>query len=257
LYSAGKTERPEVSELSRPLRGLFVTGIDTGVGKTHVTCLLARELQKRGLSVGIYKPVCSGADLSDPETPRWSDLERLSESLAKRYSGNWICPQRFQAPLAPFVAAQQEGKTVDAARLRTGLDVWKGQVDLVLVEGVGGWMCPLTEQMTIADLARDIGFPVLVVSANRLGMISQTLLTLQSITFSGLQPLAAVVNPVSAEDDGTWQSNSTMLRNLTDVPILGPLPWGSVPENESGEPVRNFVEACLSGMTGFPAGPDN
>ena len=232
------------------LQGIFITGIDTGVGKTHVTCLLAQALRHRGVSVGIYKPACSGADLNDPQHPRWPDLELLSAALDHRFPHEWICPQTFQAPLAPPVAATQEGRTVQVEQLRTGIQVWQNQVDLVLIEGVGGWMCPLTEQMTIADLACELGYPVLIVAANRLGMISQTLLTIQAVTFSGLRTLAAVVNPVSPEDDGTCRTNSMLLKKLTDVPILGPLPWGN-PPGRANDNREELVELCLSAIDPF------
>lgn len=230
------------------MQGIFITGIDTGVGKTHVTCLLARYLRRNGWSVGLYKPACSGADQAQLT---WPDLEQLSRALDGQYPREWICPQAFLAPLAPPEAAAQEGRTVDAGLLRTGIDVWRGQVDILLVEGVGGWMCPLTETETIADLARDLGFPVLVVAANRLGMISHTLLTLQSITFSELRICGAVVNPVSAGDDGTNQSNPRVLRKLTDIPIFGPLSWKQRPTEmaESAADELIWKELVSAGLT--------
>jgi len=207
------------------MRGLFITGIDTAVGKTHVTCLLARRLSQHGVSVGVYKPVCSGAEFSLTGEPYWPDLERLSAATGHQFPREWICPQIFQAPLAPPLAAAQEGREVDAQLLRSGMNVWRDQVDFLLVEGVGGWMCPLTATETIADLARDLASPVLVVAANRLGMLSHTLLTLQSLVFSELRVAAAVVNPVCGEDDGTHESNAVFLRNRISLPVFGPLAW--------------------------------
>jgi len=205
--------------------GLFITGIDTAVGKTHVTCLLARRLRQLGVSVGVYKPVCSGAEFSPTGEPDWSDLEQLSAATDHQFPREWICPQTFQAPLAPPLSAAQEGRQVDAQLLRSGTNVWRDQVDFLLVEGVGGWMCPLTATETVADLARDLGFPVLVVAANRLGMLSHTLLTLQSLAFSELRVAGAVVNPVCGEDDGTHESNAVYLRNMISLPVFGPLIW--------------------------------
>jgi len=230
----------------KPPRGLFVTGTDTGVGKTYVTCLLARQLQQRGISVGIYKPVCSGAEPAPGNSIYWPDVDRLHESLHRKSPEDWICPQKFAAPLAPPVAARREDRTVDSDLLRSGVNVWNDQVDVLLVEGVGGWKCPLTDRETVSDLARALKFPVLVVAANRLGMISQTLLTLESVTFSGLHPMAAVVNSVSAEDDGTQASNADCLKTLTDVPIMGPLAWAPSPQEGGTEPVDRVLELWLA-----------
>src|SRR5687768_477738 len=92
--------------------GLFVTGTDTGVGKTYLTCLIAREMRARGVSVGAYKPACTGCELAPDGRPRWADVDALADSLGGRYPADRICPQRFRAPLAPPVAAQQEGRAV-------------------------------------------------------------------------------------------------------------------------------------------------
>lgn len=231
------------------MNGIFVTGTDTGVGKTHVTCLLARCLRERGIRVGIYKPVCSGAD-EDPDSQAgisWSDVTQLSAALDNQFPSEWICPQRFIAPLAPPVAATKEGKNVNADQLRSGMDVWRSQVDLLLVEGAGGWQAPITDQETVADLATDLDFPVLVVSANRLGMVSHTLLTVDSIRSRGLTLCGVVVNPVQSSDDESRGSNPQLLRSFTDVPVFGPLEWmpdhRMSPDSFSG--LTPLIEYCV------------
>ncbi|WP_437224889.1 dethiobiotin synthase [Planctomicrobium sp. SH661] len=223
------------------MHGLFITGTDTGVGKTYLTCLLARRLAQRGLSVGVYKPACSGAD---EEGQSWPDLDRLSQAIDGRFPLDWICPQAFLAPLAPPAAARLEGKSVDSQLLRSGVDRWKGAVDVLLVEGVGGWMCPLTDSETIADLARDLRFPVLTVAANRLGMISQTLLTLQAVKFSGLPTAGAVVNQADSGDDGTSDSNMRLLRQLSNVPLFGPVSWNAAGTERSVELIDEILGHC-------------
>lgn len=232
--------------------GLFITGTDTGVGKTYFTSLLARQLIQRGYSVGAYKPVCSGAE---PGISEWPDVNALAAAIGHRFPMELICPQRFHAPLAPPVAAALEGKSVNSRQLRSACADWEGRVEILLVEGVGGWMCPLTNNETIADLARDLGFPVLVVSANRLGMISQTLLTLQSIKFSGLPTVGAVVNSVSPEDDGTGTTNMRMLKELTNVPLFGPISWGNESEH-SMRCINSVIEYCIC-KEQLPAAPLN
>src|SRR6266478_4451516 len=102
------------------LQGLFITGTDTGVGKTHVATGVIAALRSRGIRVGAYKPAVSGS-VPGPDGPVWNDLERLRAALGSDFPAEKICPQRFHAPLAPPVAARQEGREIDASLLRTGI----------------------------------------------------------------------------------------------------------------------------------------
>ena len=173
--------------MRKSLQGLFITGTNTGVGKTHVTVQIARQLTREGVRVGIYKPVCSGIGAST-----WDDVVRLSEALDHRFPDDWICPQRFQAALAPPAAAKMEGRTVDRGLLRAGIFQWTDAADVVLVEGVGGWRSPIADGETVADLAVDFGLPVVLVAGLELGGVNHALLTLESIERRGL-PVAGIV----------------------------------------------------------------
>jgi dethiobiotin synthetase len=215
------------------LPGLFIAGTDTGIGKTYVTCRLAATWQAQGQTPGIYKPVCSGAAAGADGTPVWEDIERLNQALCRQFSRSWICPQRFQAPLAPPVAARQQGTTVDSRLLRTGIQIWQDHVDLMLVESAGGWLSPIAEGETCADLAVDLDLPVLLVAGNRLGMISHTLLTLESIRHRGLQTVGIVINQLAEKSDMSALSNQAELQKLTSVPILGILDWAPADELRS------------------------
>jgi dethiobiotin synthetase len=149
----------------------------------------------------------------------------LWNALDGKFPHERICPQRFTAPLAPPVAARIEQREVNAPLLQEGAQWWRGHVETLLVEGVGGWKCPLTETTTVADLAIELKFPVLIVAANRLGMMNHTLLTLESVEKSGLSCLGVVVNCPQSGEDGSEYSNIPMLRGLSQAPIFGPLPW--------------------------------
>lgn len=213
------------------MTGLFITGTDTGVGKTYVTCRLARQLRAQGVRTGIYKPACSGAQ-RHPETGSWNwpDVEALSAALDHDFPRALISPQCFLAPLAPPVAAQQEGRRVDPGLLRSGADAWRGRVDVLLVEGAGGWLSPVTDTETIADLAHDLGFPVLVVAANRLGVINQTLLTVQSIHARKLTVAGVLLNDVTADGDASREGNLPLLNRHLREPIWGPLSFQAASE---------------------------
>jgi len=207
--------------------GLFITGTDTDVGKTFVTALIARELTAAGVKTGVYKPACSGAVFDADGQPHWEDIEQLSQATGGRFADDLICPQRFQAALAPPVAATREGRFVDEELLRSGANKWDGQVDLLLVEGVGGLLCPMTEKETIADLACDLAFPLLIVSRLGLGTINHTLLTVEVALSRGLIVAGIICNEVpSPEDDAALDSDREEIASRCRVPILATVKHG-------------------------------
>ena len=222
--------------------GLLITGTDTGVGKTFMTCWLARKLRDEGYRVGACKPVCSGAVFDARRNAwTWPDVDALSDALDFRFPQEQICPQMFRAPLAPSAAARLESSRVDMRRIREGVDAWSSLVEMLLIEGVGGWQCPLTERETVADLASVLGFPVLVVSPHRLGTINHTLLTVESIQRSGLALAGIVMNQMSASPDETAATNIDEIRRFTSVPILGTLPYQAPLELRRDQPLASIV----------------
>ncbi len=210
------------------LPGLFVTGTDTGVGKTFVTCLIAAELQAEGRAVGVYKPACSGA-VATHGGPVWEDVEALSAATGGRFDRDRIAPQRFLAPLAPPVAARAEGTAVDADALRSGAAWWRDHagVELLLVEGAGGLLCPLTETETFADLAVDLALPTLVVARTGLGTINHTLLTVEVARGRGLNVAGVVLcEAVPTGDDASARTNAAEIERRSAAAVLGVVPHG-------------------------------
>ena len=206
-------------------RGLFVTGTDTGVGKTFVTAMIARELVRQGKRVGVYKPAASGCDLDANGILFSDDANALWEAAGKPADVSRVCPQMFAAPLAPHLAARDEGKAIDAALLRKGLEYWTPDYDIVLVEGAGGLMSPMGDEDYVADLAHEFGFPLLVVAPNVLGIINQTLQTLiTAATFrDGLEIAGIVLNDVQPPDkdaDPSVMSNLVELEARCMPPVL-------------------------------------
>lgn len=208
------------------MRGLFVTGTDTGVGKTAIVCALIQLLQEAGLRVGAYKPVCSGAELEPGCEPVWDDLRRISAVLPG-ISDDLICPQRFLAPLAPPRAAALESREVNETLLWEGLQNWNRiQPDLLLVEGAGGLLSPLSENLLNRDLAVQFGFPLLIVARAGLGTINQTLMTIETARSHRLSIAGVLLNqPEPVQDDRSLEYNARDLQKWTDVPIWGPLPY--------------------------------
>ena len=221
-----------MSEPTRP-PGLFVTGTDTGVGKTHVASLIARQLGSTGVRVGVYKPVCSGAIVDANGRARWDDIDRLRAAVRDNWSDSdltddAICPQRFLAPLAPPLAARAEGRVVDVGQLRRGADGWTGRAEVLIVEGAGGLLSPVSEAESVADLARDIGYPLIVVARCGLGTINHSLLTIEVARQRGLCVAGIVLNQSHTDDDLTlWTDNAAEIEARCGVPVFGVVPWQS------------------------------
>ncbi len=213
-------------------RGLFVTGTDTGVGKTAVSVAIARALVAGGRRVGVYKPAASGIAAADAPG---GDPVLLWEAAGRPLSPAAVCPQVFEAPLAPPQAAALAGRTVDEQLLRDGLLRWTGSCDVVLVEGAGGLFSPLGPATLGIDLARDAGFPLVVVDSTRLGGIGRTLATVRAAQAEGLAVVACVLSEVtpSTEDEGrsygeaiTTATLAELARRLPGIPLTR-LPHGS------------------------------
>jgi dethiobiotin synthetase len=231
------------------MRGLLITGTDTAVGKTFVTAWLARRLLAQGLRVGIYKPACSGAEFRADGEPYWDDVEQHWEALQGRYPRELICPLRFVAPVAPVVAAEMEGVELSLDQLLAGVQPWREQVDLLLVEGAGGWLAPLTHAASVRDLAVELQFPVLIVARQQLGTINHTLLTLESIQQAGLPVQGIVLNQILQHPDPSALTNASLIaRGAPTIPIWD-FPFQPEPQLQS-EPafgsMQNLVRAFLS-----------
>lgn len=215
--------------LKKPERGLFITGTDTEVGKTYVSSLIARHLTKQGISVGVYKPLASDC-IRDQGQLISSDACALWESAGRPRTVQDVCPQMFEAPLAPHLAALQEGKSVDVDLLRTGLARWTGGCDLVLVEGAGGLMSPVSDEEYFADLAWDFGYPLLIVVPNVLGCINQAMQTLiTASTFrEGLPIGGIIINHVQSIDgDESVATNRHEIEKRSRVPVLAEIGYGT------------------------------
>ncbi len=210
-------------------QGLFITGNDTEVGKTYVTAMIARACAQAGIRLGVYKPAASGC-LLDGTRLVSEDAETLWEAAGRPATIEQVCPQMFEAPVAPHLAAQREGKQLDAQLLREGARAWFGECDLLLVEGAGGLMSPLGEEDYVASLADELGFPLLVVAANTLGTINLTLQTLIAAACfgDGLEVAGIVLNEVNRDDgDLSRADNRTELERCTATPILAEVSYGA------------------------------
>ena len=172
------------------VRGVFVTGTDTDVGKTAVAVAILRHLVAAGLPVGAYKPAASGGAVGGDAAALWAAAGRPLSLEA-------VCPQVFSAAIAPHRAARVAGRQVDERLLRTGFEPWRVAGGIVVVEGAGGLFSPLGDTTLNVDLARDLGLPLVVVDAARLGAIGRTLGLVRAARAEGLAVAAVVLSQVA------------------------------------------------------------
>jgi dethiobiotin synthetase len=201
------------------VRGLFVTGTDTGVGKTVLAAALAAALRADGVDVAAFKPVVTGID--DPEPGRPPDHELLAAAAGR--PADEVTPRRFGPPVSPHLAAELAGTTLEPAALVAAARALRG--DVLVAEGVGGLLVPLTLEYTVRDLALDLGLPVVIAARPGLGTINHSLLTVESARAAGLDVRAVVLTPWPEAPSAMHRSNVEAIARLgaVDVATLAPV----------------------------------
>ena len=207
------------------LPGLFVVGTDTGVGKTFVASAIVRAWRSAGHRVGVLKPVASGASLAGGDLIS-EDAELLIEAAGGGIPQDRVAPIRFEEPLAPPVAARRIGRLLRfkevVDRSIEALTWWEARAEAVVVEGVGGLLCPIAEGATVADLAVVLDYPLLIVARRGLGTLNHTLLTVEAARSRAIRIAGVILNGSSPTVDPLAESTNAdeLSRRLGDVPIL-------------------------------------
>ena len=204
-------------------QGYFVTGTDTGVGKTLIACALLRAFAGTGKSVVGMKPVAAGR-----EEGRWADVEALASAGTVQARARIANPYALEPAIAPHIAAELAGIEIDLEIIASAYEELSRLADIVVVEGAGGFLVPLNATQTGADLAARLGLPVVLVIGMRLGCLNHALLTRRQIEVSGLRCAGWVANcflPDMAHLDG----NIRALEQRLDCPLLGVLPFRKDP----------------------------
>jgi dethiobiotin synthetase len=214
--------------------GVFVTGTDTGVGKTVVACALARALRAAGVDVGVMKPCETGVG---PDGPLDALALRAAAGSADPLED--VCPQTFALPAAPAVAAEAESALVDRALVLEAAASLRARHEFLLVEGAGGLLVPIAPGFDMADLARDLGLPVLVVARAALGTINQTLLTLEALARRGLALAGVVVSHGAAGISDADARNLAWLRAALGARLLAEIPPLADPAHADGATLRD------------------
>lgn len=230
-------------------QGLFITGTDTGVGKTRVAATLIVALKSRGLRVGVMKPAETGCLIKEGRLHAQDShfLRQISGSTAPQ---KLITPYVLREPLAPAFAAQYEGQAIDLDHIVRCYNELASEHDVLLVEGAGGLLVPLTEQKSFLDLAILLNLPLLVVARNSLGTINHTALTVmvasQYCRVSGI-----ILNNPSEVEDASRASNAMALRLWGRAPLLGELPYmqDCDPESLLRQSESIYMSALLSTLS--------
>jgi dethiobiotin synthetase len=208
--------------MGNSMRGLFITATDTGAGKTFVTAMIARALLAQGHIVRVCKPVATGAEWIDG---RWlsEDTRILADATGdKEYDK--ITPWAFPTPAAPPVAARMAGVQLRLDELVAAVRRRATPGTVVLVEGIGGLLCPLTDRETVADMAAELGLPLLVVARRSLGTLNHTLLTLEAAQVRRLRVAGVVVCETDPVTGPAEETNVEELRRRIGVPLLAVIP---------------------------------
>jgi len=198
------------------VRGLFVTATDTGVGKTVVAAAIVAALRARGERVAAFKPVVTGTD--EPADSDWPPDDELLAAAAGMRAQD-VTPARFGPPVSPHLAARLAGTQLDPAALRAAFAGRAAEADVVVAEGVGGLLVPLTPDYLVRDLAVDLGLPLVIAARPGLGTINHTLLTLQAARSAGLHVAGVVMTPWPAEPSAMEQDNRATIARLGEAEV--------------------------------------
>lgn len=248
-------------KLSAPLTkpGLFITGTDTGVGKTVVTCGILAALRQRAagqrLALGPCKPFATGCR-EGADGPIQEDVQALQRFSDTKASAATVCPQAFRIPAAPAAAAEAERRDVDWGAVGDALLALDGRHDALLLEGVGGVLVPLDPKQpryTVREMIRAIGYPTLVVCRAELGTLNHTVLTVEALERGGCRVVGLVMNHTAADrreaDDPTIATNAQWLERMTGVKVLCRVPHGRSGAMDLGNgrmdpAVQHAIAAC-------------
>lgn len=207
------------------IKGIFITGTDTGVGKTYVATGIAKALRSAKIDVGVMKPAETGCSVRSGKLLP-ADAQALIRAAVVRDPLSLVNPYRFQAPVAPSVAAELERKKIDPERVLRSFRTLSQRHPFMIVEGAGGIMVPLAEGYLFLDLAEAMGLPMVIVARPGLGTINHTLLTIEALRSRGLVIAGVVINHRLGLKEGLAEATSPgVLQDISGVPILGTIPY--------------------------------
>jgi dethiobiotin synthetase len=224
---------------------LFIAGTDTGVGKTWVTCQLIRQSMQRQESIHALKPIGSGSTLDQDGIWRHPDTFAIAKALNLQDESQ-VTYQHFSDPVAPSVASHRQGTPIDFERLVNWTRSFGTDQRRLIIEGVGGLLCPLTDRLTMADFLSELDIPVLLVSRRSLGMLNHSLLTIEAMQTRKIKCVGLVVNSTEHDQSLASQTNEAELSRWIDIPIVGSLTHETEDQQSSWLDDRRIWQAVNS-----------
>jgi len=208
--------------------GFFVTGTDTDVGKTYIAAALVRHFAQQGKTALGMKPVAAGCEKINDELSN-ADVKALVAASNVQAALTDINPYVFAPAIAPHIAAEQAGLTVSIAKIQQAFDRLQAQADVVIVEGAGGFRVPISREQTMADVAVQLGLPVIMVVGVKLGCINHALMTAGSIRAAGLNLVGWVANRIDPNMP-VIEENIATLKAMIKAPCIADVAWGATPD---------------------------
>lgn len=195
------------------MKNVFITGTDTGVGKTLVAAALAAVLRKKGTDVGVMKPVATGG---------WDDARLLASAAEVKDNLFLVNPYCLGTPVAPAVAAEIEGIKIDIRKIKSAYETLSNRHDVLVVEGVGGLLVPIYKSYMVTDLINDLKLPVIIIARPGLGTINHTLLTIRQARASRIEVIGVIINNYNEENSGIAEKTAPdVIERIGKVPVLG------------------------------------
>jgi len=205
-------------------KGIFVTGTDTGIGKTFVSALLISKLKAKGINCFYYKPISTGCELVNGKLMS-EDLIFINKSTNSNFPPEISTPIKYQIPASPLLASIEEKKEIDVKNIIQQFRKLSDNYQFVIVEGIGGIMVPITKNYFVFDLIYDLNLPALVVARAVLGTINHTLMSLTLLKQKGIKILGFLTNGEKPENDPTVSTNHKVIEEITGVRFLGHVPF--------------------------------
>lgn len=216
--------------------GIFITGTDTGIGKTYITLLLANYFMGEGIDVGIMKPISAGPQ-------KENDALYLKKRLKLKDPISLINPVHLNLPLAPYVAATETKTKINLKEIFRAFKKLQARHEMILVEGVGGVLVPITKDYFVADMIKDFGLSTIIVARAGLGTINHTLLTIEALKRRKINIYGIIMNGFNGKDLSE-KTNSSMIKEISGVPVLAKLKWDSLFNRSSSklfQRIRNIM----------------